>query len=70
MSSKIGELGVKDADVVIRPDVGNVAYDDFTQKKRIIDAGEKAARAAIPAIREAIKAKTKLVPVQEAEKAR
>jgi NTE family protein len=70
MSSKIGELGVKDADVVIRPDVGNVAYDDFTQKKRLIDAGEKAARAAIPAIREAIKAKTKLVPVQEAEKAR
>jgi len=68
MSSKIGELGVKDADVVIRPDVGNVAYDDFTQKKRLIDAGEKAARAALPAIREAIIAKTKLVPVQEGKK--
>jgi len=65
MSSEIGVLGVKNADVVIRPDIGNVAYDDFTQKKRLIDAGEKAARAAMPAIREAIKAKTKLVPVSE-----
>lgn len=65
MSYEIGALGVKNADVVIRPDIGNVAYDDFTQKKRLIDAGEKAARAAMPAIREAIKAKTKLVPVSE-----
>lgn len=59
MSSAIGVLGVKAADVVIHPDVGNVAYDDFTQKKKLIEAGEKAAREALPAIREAIKAKTK-----------
>lgn len=68
MSYEIGVLGVKNADVIIRPDVGNVAYDDFTQKKRLIDAGEKAARAAMPAIREAIKAKTKRVPVPEEKK--
>lgn len=70
MSSKIGVLGVRDADVVISPEIGNVAYDDFSQKKRLIDAGEKAARAAIPAIREAIKTKTRLVPVQEGGKAK
>lgn len=63
MSSHIGVLGVKNADVVIHPDVGNVAYDDFSQKKRLIEAGEKATRAALPAIRNAIKAKTKKVPV-------
>jgi len=68
MSYEIGVLGVKNADVVIRPDVGNVAYDDFTQKKRLIDAGERAARAAMPAIREAIKAKTKRVPIPEEKK--
>ena len=68
MSSEIGVLGAKNADVVIHPDVGNVAYDDFTQKKRLIEAGEKAARAAMPAIREAIKAKTKLVQVPEVKK--
>jgi len=70
MSYEIGVLGVKNADVVIRPDIGNVAYDDFTQKKRLIDAGEKAARAAMPAIREAIKAKTKLVPASEEKRAK
>lgn len=68
MSSRIGVLGAKSADVVINPDVGNVAYDDFTKKKQLIEAGEKAARAAISAIREAIKAKTKQVPVPEEKK--
>jgi NTE family protein len=63
MSSRIGERGAEKADVVIRPDVGNVAYDDFSQKKRLIEAGEKAARAALPDIMAAIKTKTKQIPV-------
>lgn len=63
MSSHIGALGVKNADVVIHPDVGNIAYDDFSQKKRLIEAGEKATRAALPAIHKTIQAKTKKVPV-------
>jgi NTE family protein len=63
MSSHIGVLGVKNADVVIQPEVGNIAYDDFSQKKRLIEAGEKATRDALPAIRAAIKAKTKKLPV-------
>jgi NTE family protein len=59
MSSEIGVLGVKNADVIIHPDVGNVAYDDFSQKKRLIEAGEKAARTMMPEIRAVIRAKTK-----------
>jgi len=68
MSSEIAVLGAKKADVVIHPDVGSVAYDDFGQKKRLIEAGEKAARAALPEIRAAIRAKTKRVPVTEEKK--
>jgi NTE family protein len=54
------------ADVLIAPAVGDVAADDFTQKKRLIEAGEAAARAALPAIRAALRAKTRLVPASAA----
>ena len=63
MSSELGALMAKDADVVISPDVAGVAYDDFSQKKRLIEAGETAARQALPAIRAAIAQKTRRVPV-------
>lgn len=62
MSGEIGRLRAREADVVIAPDVGDVMYDDFSQKKRLIAAGEAAARAAMPAIREAITRKTRRVP--------
>ncbi len=63
MSSELGALMAKDADVVISPDVAGVAFDDFTQKKRLIEAGETAARLALPAIRAAIAQKTRRVPM-------
>jgi NTE family protein len=63
MSAEIGRLRAAEADVVIAPEVGNVAYDDFTDKKRLIEAGERAARTALPRIRAAIAAKTKRVPL-------
>ncbi len=63
MSSELGALMAKDADVVISPDVAGVAFDDFSQKKRLIEAGETAARQALPAIRAAIAQKTRRVPV-------
>jgi NTE family protein len=59
MSAEIGRCGAQAADVVITPDVGNIAYDDFNQKKRLIEAGAKATRDALPKIREAIEKKTK-----------
>jgi len=59
MSAEIGRCASKNADVVITPDVGNIAYDDFNQKKRLIQAGAAATRKALPKIREAIARKTK-----------
>jgi NTE family protein len=46
----------KDADVLIAPAVGDVGMLDFTQKKRCMQAGIEAARAAAPAIRRAVDA--------------
>lgn len=62
MSAEIGRLRAREADVVVIPDVTGVAYDDFTQKKRLIAAGEDAARKALPAIRAALASKTRRVP--------
>lgn len=42
------------ADLVIEPDVGHFAWDDFKQTPQIIAAGEAAARAALPRIRAAL----------------
>ncbi len=50
------EHSKKDADVLIAPAVGDVAMLDFTQKKRCMQAGIEAARAAAPAIRKAMDA--------------
>lgn len=63
MSAEIGRLRAREADVVITPDVSGIRFDDFTQKKRLIEAGEAAARAQLPAIRAAIAAHTHRVPV-------
>lgn len=59
MASLIGDLRAREADIVIRPEVGEVAFDDFSQKKRLIESGEAAARAALPEIRRAILEKTR-----------
>lgn len=66
MSAEIAKLRSAEADVVIRPEVGDVAYDDFSQKKRLIEAGEAAARAALPELRAAIQSKSRRVPVDGA----
>jgi NTE family protein len=58
MAAEIGNLRAREADVVISPDVGRIRYNDFSQKKKLIEAGEAAARAAIPSIRAAIAART------------
>lgn len=64
MNAEMGRLKASEADVLIEPDVRGVAFDDFSQKKRLIEAGEEAARRALPAIREAMARKKKLVPVE------
>jgi NTE family protein len=54
MANEIAEARSAEADVVIRPEVGSIAFDDFSKKKELIAAGEAAAREAMPAIREAL----------------
>lgn len=55
MANEIAEARASEADVVIRPDVGSIAFDDFSKKKRLIEAGEAAAREALPEIRAALR---------------
>jgi len=64
MNAEMGRLKAGQADVLIEPDVKGVAFDDFSQKKRLIEAGEEAARRALPAIRAAIAKKTRVLPVE------
>lgn len=64
MAAEIGKLRAGDADVVIETRTDRpIDPDDFSQKRALIQAGEAAARAALPAIRAAIAAKTRWVPV-------
>jgi NTE family protein len=65
LAAEIQRLRAGEADVVIAPDAGTVAYDDFSQKKRLIEAGEAAARAALPAIRAVLEAHTREVPAAQ-----
>ncbi len=48
------EHSKRDADVLVTPNVGDVAMLDFSQKKRCMQAGIEAARAAVPRIRKAM----------------
>ena len=54
MAAEIGRLHANEADVVIEPQVGDVGYDDFSQIRRLIEAGEMAARSALPRIHAAL----------------
>jgi NTE family protein len=51
MGQQLGAQEIARADVVIRPNLGNIGPTDFEQKNQAILEGERAALAAIPAIR-------------------
>ena len=55
MGQNMAHYELKDADVVIRPKVGNVGSTDFTARHDAILEGEQAALAALPQIKEALK---------------
>jgi len=55
MGQNLARYELKDADVVIHPQVGNVGSTDFVSRHDAIMEGEKAAQAALPQIREAIR---------------
>lgn len=54
MGQKLGEQEMTRADVIIRPRVGQIGATDLDQKHVAVLEGEKAAQAALPAIRAAI----------------
>ncbi|MBB3226591.1 NTE family protein [Luteibacter sp. Sphag1AF] len=58
MGKKLAEQELSRADIVIRPKVGTIGPTDFDQKNVAILEGERAALAAIPAIRAKIAEKT------------
>lgn len=55
MGQNMARYELKEADVVVRPQVGNVGATDFQSRHDAIMEGEKAAQTALPAIREAIR---------------
>lgn len=59
MGKSINVWELKDADVVVRPPLGGMRSADFAGKKRALDAGRAAMRAALPALQAAINAKSK-----------
>ena len=63
MGQKLGEQELTRADVVIRPKVNQIGATDFEQKNQAILEGERAALAAMPAI------KSKLAALEAARKA-
>jgi NTE family protein len=55
MYEQLNQDAAEGADVVIRPHVGEVSTFDFSKKRQMILAGEKAARAALPEIKKLLK---------------
>jgi NTE family protein len=59
MGMSINGLELKDADVVVRPQLKGVASSDFSARKRSIEAGRQAMQSMLPQLRSAIAAKTR-----------
>jgi NTE family protein len=51
MGKSINRFELRDADVVVRPELGGVGSADFTARRRSIDAGRAAMQAAMPVFR-------------------
>ncbi|MBN1664072.1 MAG: patatin-like phospholipase family protein [Deltaproteobacteria bacterium] len=64
MSRHLVNYDLKAADIVIRPDVGNLQWSDFSQALHLIDAGAKAARANLQQIRHATSGIRRYIPVK------
>ena len=58
MGRSINRFELRDADVVLRPQLAGVSGTDFSARKRSIQAGREAALAQLPGLRERIAAKT------------
>jgi len=61
MSKSINRYQLRDADLVVRPDLDGVASADFAARRRAIDAGRVAMERLLPRLRQLIKADAKPV---------
>ena len=59
MGRALGASELAEADVVIRPAIGQIGATDFDSRKLAIEQGQRAARAALPEIRRRIEAATR-----------
>lgn len=59
MSRSINNYELREADVVMRPQLLGIGSADFTARRRSIQAGREAALALLPALRQRIEAKTR-----------
>ncbi|MEY4267566.1 MAG: hypothetical protein RIS90_2101 [Pseudomonadota bacterium] len=59
MGKSINAFELRDAEVVVRPELHSVASSDFTSRQRAIDAGRAAMGRLLPQLRAAIAAKTR-----------
>jgi NTE family protein len=59
MGKSINAFELRDAEVVVRPELNGVASSDFTSRQRAIDAGRAAMNRLLPQLRAAIAAKTR-----------
>jgi NTE family protein len=64
--SKLAESWSKDANLVIEPDVNGFTYDCFERAPDLIAAGGAAMRAALPQVREMLKAPVSIAPRETA----
>lgn len=56
MAASLTRLELREADVVIRPEVGRIAFTDFGSRNLLITLGEQAAWRALPALRSKLRA--------------
>jgi NTE family protein len=59
MGKSINAFELKEADVVVRPDLRAVSSADFSSRKKAIEAGRRAMLELLPQLRAAILAKTR-----------
>jgi len=58
MGKSISTIELKDADILVRPNLTGISSADFSARKRSIEAGRQAMSLALPQLRAAIEAKT------------
>lgn len=65
MARALSEVEIDKADVVIRPDIGDMSLLEFDQREIAINAGQAAAQQAVPLIQDIVRQRSKLGSVNQ-----